>query len=136
MDVYHKILLKVYEATGGLDSRRVDFPDLLKKEGFLPSLRDIQRQMSTSGWISDGDRPNTIFITHWGIMEAKKMLAGGGSRDTKEIDKRLAALKNAVKQLMVSCEELDSNSKTEDLKLINENLDHVSGLLKKLPDVL
>ena len=41
MDVYHKILVKLYEVTGGRDSKKVDFAELLKKEGFYPSYADI-----------------------------------------------------------------------------------------------
>ncbi len=136
MDVYHKILITLYKESGGSDSKKIDFADLLKKEGFYPSYADIHKQMSASGWISDGGRKDIVFITHWGIMEAKKIAAGGSVKDTKEIEKRLATLKSAVKQLLVSCEELDTKSKPEDLELVQEKLDSVSGILKKLPDVL
>jgi hypothetical protein len=35
MDVYHKILTRIYEVTGGKDTVEVDLNDLLKQEGFL-----------------------------------------------------------------------------------------------------
>src|ERR1043165_4258618 len=76
MDAFHKVLVRIYEITGGRESQDVDFVELLKAEGFYPSLESIKSHMSTESWITDSPRPNSVRITHWGIAEAKKTMAG------------------------------------------------------------
>lgn len=73
MDVFQKVLLKVYELTGGKDTVDVDFAELLKREGFYPSLTSIMEQLSSQSWITVTSRKNIIRITHWGVAEAKKI---------------------------------------------------------------
>jgi len=88
MDVYHKILGRLYEITGGKQSESVDFVELVKEEGFFPSYDDIHRQMSRAGWITDTGRGNKVKLTHWGIKEARK--AGGGAGDSDREAKKAA----------------------------------------------
>lgn len=72
MDVYHKVLAKLYEVTGGKESQVVDFKDLVKKTGFHGNYGDIFAQLSREGWIAESKKANFVSITHWGISEAKK----------------------------------------------------------------
>ncbi len=46
MDVYHKVLSKLYQVTDGKDSHAVDLKDLVKSLGFLGSYDDILQQLS------------------------------------------------------------------------------------------
>jgi hypothetical protein len=71
MDAYHKILALIYELTGGKDSVDVDFVELLKKEGYFPSIDDIREMLTSEGWITES-RQNMVRITHWGVAEARK----------------------------------------------------------------
>lgn len=73
MDVFQKVLLKVYEQTGGKDTEDVDFAELLKREGFYASLPDIIEHLCNQSWIAETSRKNIVRITHWGVAEAKKL---------------------------------------------------------------
>ncbi|MEZ5344074.1 MAG: hypothetical protein R2681_00835 [Pyrinomonadaceae bacterium] len=135
MDVYHKILIKLYEASGGKDSQKVDFSDLVKKEGFLPSYKDIYKQMSQSGWITEAGRADVVNITHWGVMEAKKTLATGGEDSTKELEKACGRLVANVRELLVMSEEFSSKKSAESLTEVENKFDEVKsdiGKVKKL----
>lgn len=71
MDAYHKILVRVFEEAGGKESVDIDLTDLLKKEGYLPSLDEICSMLKTESWVTES-RANVVRLTHWGIAEAKK----------------------------------------------------------------
>ena len=71
MDAYHKILVKIYEVTGGKESVDVDLTELCKKEGYLPSRDEICEMLKTESWVTES-RPFVVKITHWGVAEAKK----------------------------------------------------------------
>ena len=73
MDVYQRILLKVYEISGGKDTADVDFADLVKKEGFYSNLPGILDQLISQSWITETSRKNIVRLTHWGVQEAKKL---------------------------------------------------------------
>ena len=49
MDVYQKVLVKLYEVTGGKDTQTVDLKELVKELGFLGSYPDIFSMLSRSG---------------------------------------------------------------------------------------
>lgn len=71
MDTYHKILIRIFELTGGKETVDVDLAELLRKEGYLPSMDEICEMLKTEGWVTE-TRRNTVRITHWGVAEAKK----------------------------------------------------------------
>lgn len=75
MDVYHKVLLKLYEVSGGSESQAVNFADLVKKEGFHGNYRAIFQELSGQAWISETGKADWVKITHWGIKEAKSAQA-------------------------------------------------------------
>lgn len=74
MDVYHKILTKIYEETGGKGTVEVDLKELTKREGFFPSLDSICGHLITESWITETAHRYTVKLTHWGIAEAKKTI--------------------------------------------------------------
>ena len=131
MDVYHKILGRLYELTGGKQNESVDLKELVKEAGFLPSYEDIFRQMSRAGWISESGRGNKVKITHWGVKEAKKGGTGGtdGARELKKLARKL---QEEAKELLVMCEELSSETVEGNLKQVEKQLDTVSELAKEL----
>ena len=73
MNVYQKVLIKVFQETGGRDSKAVYLKDLVKDMGFLPSYDEIFSQMSHDGWITETSRMHEVKITPWGVREAKKV---------------------------------------------------------------
>jgi hypothetical protein len=50
MDVYQKVLLKIYQVTGGKDSQLVDLKDLVKNLGFLGNYGDIFQKLNEQGF--------------------------------------------------------------------------------------
>ena len=135
MDVYHKILVKLYEVSDGRDSKKVDFADLVKKEGFYPSYKDIYKQMSQSGWIAEAGRTDVVNITHWGLMEAKKVLAGGGD-SSKELEKRFNRLKANSKEFLVTVEDFGSDMNSESLQQVRDKFDEVENAISKLKELV
>lgn len=131
MDVYHKILLKLYEVTGGKESESVDFVELVKKEGFFPSFDDIHRQMSRAGWIADSGRGNKVKITHWGVKEARKS-GTGGEDSASELKKLAKRFQEEVKELLVMAEELGSAPGSDKLKQLERQFKTVSDGLEEI----
>ena len=131
MDVYHKILIKLYEVTEGRDSKKIDFRDLVRDEGFFPSYKDIFSQMSQSGWIAEAGRSDQVKITHWGIMEAKKTLAGGGD-SKKDLEKEAGRLRSNVKEFLVMTEEFASDLSSESFKQLEDKFGVVKNGIDKV----
>ena len=132
MDVYHKILIKLYDATDGKDSKKIDFKDLVKKEGFSPSYLDIYKQMSQSGWIAEAGRADAVNITHWGAMEAKKVLAGGGGDSKKELEKSTTLLRANVKEFLVMTDQFASDMSRENFELIENKFGEIKSSIDKV----
>ncbi|MBA2380127.1 MAG: hypothetical protein H0V76_11200 [Blastocatellia bacterium] len=96
MDVYHKVLAKLYDEAGGKDSARVDLTDILKREGFLPSIDSISGYLIGESWVTETDRKHVVKLTHWGIAEAKRTIAGAPDKNQivqKESNRLLASLR-------------------------------------------
>ena len=70
MDTYHKVLARIFERTGGDELVDVDLIDLVKKEGYFPSLDEICNHLKAESWVTES-RANVVRITHWGVAEAK-----------------------------------------------------------------
>ena len=131
MDVYHKILSRIYEVTGGKDTESVDLAEIVKEAGFYPSFTDIHSQLNRAGWIADTGRGNKVKITHWGIKEARK--AGGGGADSKREQLKLAKrFKEEVKELLVIAEELASDPSEDRCKLAEKRISEVGKRLEEL----
>lgn len=127
MDVYHKVLLKLHEETGGRDSQLIDIKELVKGLGFLGSYPDIFKQLSRSGWIAESRRPDVVSITHWGIKEAKKIGSDSGdiSESAKIVARETERLKGDVKQFAIMLDEF-AEDKT---KSSFQNIDKIFGQL-------
>lgn len=111
MDAYHKVLAKLYEATGGKETETVDFKDLVKSIGFLPSYADIFQQMSRQGWIAETSRPDVVKITHWGVKEARKAATTDGTGQVAK--KEAARLVSEARELVIFLEELAEDPTVE-----------------------
>jgi hypothetical protein len=131
MDAYHKVLVKIYELTGGKDNVDVDFADLLKKEGFFPSIEDIKSYLSSESWITETKRVNVVRITHWGAAEAKRSLSSGPDPKTAT-EKDLRTLINSTKELALMAEELSGAPSKDKVKAIESKLGAVRDLLEKV----
>jgi len=103
MDTYHKMLLKVFEASKGRESVDIDFTEIAKREGYFPSIDDIVSHMKSESWVTES-RTNVVRITHWGIAEAKK--AGSERPDSaRNLERESNRLLNTTRDLGVVIEE-------------------------------
>lgn len=96
VDVYHHILGKVYEATGGQPKKLVNMSDIIKQEGFASSKDDIFEFMSHEGWIVDASRPGEIFLTPWGAEEHKRFSERNKPDKQKHIEDAVKASNQAA----------------------------------------
>ncbi len=135
MDVYHKVLTRLYEITGGKDSVNVDFAELLKKEGFFPSIEDIKAYLSGESWIAETNRVNVVRITHWGVAEARRSLAG--APDSSQIlEKETARLVKVLREALVMAEELTSSPSEDKVNVIGSRVSEMTKVLDKIKENL
>ena len=133
MDVYHKILARIYKDSDGQESVRVDFGEILKQEGFFPSIEQIASHMIKEGWITDSDRKHHVQITHWGIAEAKKA-AKGVPDSSKAIEKDCNALVSRAKEITVMSEEFAGAPSKKKLNEIEKSLTEITKVIERLSD--
>jgi hypothetical protein len=131
MDAFHKILVRIYEITGGRENQDVDFVELLKAEGFYPSLESIKSHMSTESWITDSPRPDNVRITHWGIAEAKKTIADPKAAEAG-IDRTTARLSLVARDFSIVVEEFISKPSKKSLQPVQERLSELESLVTKI----
>jgi hypothetical protein len=131
MDVYHKLLSKLYEISGGRDSTDVDFIALLKREGFFSNLDGIKAYMSGESWITDSPKPNHVRITHWGVIEAKKG-SNPSSTDSKGDSKKINRLLAESHELNAMMEKFAAIPSDEGFKKIQKKLAEMSVLADEI----
>ena len=134
MDVYQKVLVKLNEVAGGKDNVDADMVELLKKEGFYPSIDDILEKMSGEGWITE-TRPKTVRVTHWGIMAARKIKAKVPD-SANILDKQARRLQGDVKELMILAEEFDGKVTADNFDRIEKKLSEINATAKKIKEHL
>jgi hypothetical protein len=136
MDVYHKVLHKLYEVTGGKDSQTVDLKDLVKGQGFLGNYNDIFQMLNGQGWIVETPKLNYVKITHWGVKEAKKAdnsVANSSQTDNAQIVKKEAARLIAdTKQLLIILEEFALDSSKENYTQVVKKLGEINSAIGSL----
>jgi len=131
MDVYHRVLVKLYEITGGKESEAVDLKELVKKEGYLGSYPQIKEHLSGQSWITETSRVDSVKITHWGIKEAKKTGTGGedGSLALKKDVNRTIA---DTRELLIFLEELANDVSKENISKLEKKLGDINTAIQKL----
>lgn len=129
MDVYHKVLAKLYEMTGGSDTQDVDFAELLKREGFYPSIEDIKTHLSGESWITETSRRNVVRITHWGVAEAKKSKkpsADGTGEAKRKANKLLAE----AREFLIAAEEYAGDPDDKAVKGLNKKFESLEAAVR------
>jgi hypothetical protein len=121
MNVFHKVLIRIFEISGGKDSFDVDLVDLLKKEGFYSNIDSISRQLQDEGWVTESGRKNVVRITHWGTTEAKRVLSASPDK-ANEVEKNSNKLLNEAKELIIMLEEFAVKPESKKLDLIDKRL--------------
>ncbi len=135
MDVYHKVLVKLYEVTGGKDSQTVDFKDLVKNEGFLGNYSDIFDMLSSQSWIADTTKPNYVSITHWGVSEAKKSVSGAPD-PAITIQKDIDRLVNQSKGFVNVIEEFAADNSAKKFSEVEKTLEDLKTTISKLKNTV
>ncbi len=133
MDVYHKILTRIYEITGGKDTVEVDLNDLLKQEGFYSNIDNISQHLATESWVAETPRPRVVKITHWGAAEAKRVLTN--TPDTKrEVSKDANRLLAESRELIIMLEEFAASPNGTNYKTIERKLGELMAILGRIKD--
>lgn len=135
MDVYHKVLVKLYDATGGRDTQTVDLKELVKEQGFLGNYDDIFGMLSGQGWVAETPKPNFVKITHWGVKEAQKSSAGGGDKDdqgAQELKKTVNRLISDTKDFLIMLEELAADASKEKFGQIEKKFGELNSAISKV----
>ena len=131
MDVYHKVLLKLYQVTGGKDSATIDLKDLVKQLGFLGNYNDILQMLSGQGWIVETPKLNYVKITHWGVKEVNN--SDNGQPDAAQaVKKETAKLIGETKLFLIMLEEFISDASKENLGQIEKIANEINAAIGKL----
>lgn len=132
MNVFHKVLVKIYEITGGKDNVDVDLTDLLKKEGFFSNIESISGQLQDEAWVSETGRKHVVRITHWGTMEAKRVLAAKPAASGDEVEKEAKVFVNQAKELVSLLEDFASKPDAEKLHAVDKSLSQLTDRAKAI----
>jgi hypothetical protein len=131
MDVFQKILTKVYETSEGKDSVDVDLVDLLKREGFYGNLEGISRRLIDESWVAETPRQYTVRLTHWGAGEAKRLLTNQPDFKTL-VAKDANRLLNETREFMIMLEEFAANPSKEKLDTIGKRHSDIGKIVERL----
>lgn len=131
MDVYHKVLLNLYNVTGGKDSLSIDLKELVKNQGFLGNYGDIFQMLSGQGWIAETPKANYVKITHWGVKEIKKT-SNDQPFAAHAAKKEATQLVSDVKLLLIMLEEFASNTSVENLAQVEKKLSEINAAIGNL----
>jgi hypothetical protein len=133
MDVYHKVLVMLYETTGGRDTQTVDLKELVKALGFYGNFEDIFQRLSTQGWITETSKANYVKITHWGVKEAQKSASGATDYgDAQELKKTSNSLVNDTKEFLAIVEEFAADSSKENFARVGKKSGEINSAIDKL----
>lgn len=131
MDVYHRVLVKLYEQTGGRESETVDLKELVKKAGYLGSYPQIKEHLSSQSWITETARVDAVKITHWGVKEAKNSQTGG-SDNTQAVTKEITRTIADARELIIFLEELAGDVSPENIGKAEKKLADINSAIQKL----
>lgn len=131
MDVYHKILTRIYEVTQGKDSIEVDLNDLLKQEGFYANIDSISQHLTTESWVAETPRPRVVKITHWGTAEARRVLTNTPDlkRETSKNANRLLA---EARELIIMLEEFAEAPTPPHFSTIEKKFEELEVVMARL----
>lgn len=135
MDVFHKVLNRIHKGSGGKETVKVDLGEILKQEGFFPSRDEIAGHMIKEGWITTADSQYTVFITHWGIAEAKKTLKNVPD-NSRGIEKDSGQMISSAREFVVVVEEFAGNPTKTGMKLVEKHHADLGALVLRVKEQL
>ena len=131
MDVYHRVLVKLYEVTGG-KPETVDLKELVKKEGFLGSYPQIFEHLSRQSWIIETPRVDSVKISHWGIKEAQIAQSSGGGNDLLAVKKDVNRTISETRELIKIFEDLANDVSKDNIARAEKKLGEINSAIQKL----
>ncbi len=131
MDTYHKVLLKLYEVTEGKESNTIDFKDFLKKIGYFGSYLDIFDRLNQAGWLIETSKPDFVKITHWGIIEAKKV-SSVPPEALQNLTKDINRAKATANELIESVNNFAKDSSKENLAKTEQLIDSIKEIVANI----
>lgn len=133
LDLYHKVLAKLYEVTEGKESQIVDLKDMVKTQGFLGSYHDIFQFLSIQGWIMETSKADYVKITHWGVKEAK--ITQSGLPDApQEFKNDVDKLVKNIKDFLITAEEFAAETSEESLRFLENQVDEIKSAINRLKE--
>ncbi|MBL8181178.1 MAG: hypothetical protein JNL64_06150 [Blastocatellia bacterium] len=131
MDAYHKMLVKIYEAAGGRESVDVDFVEIVKREGYFPSIEEISNYLRSESWVTES-RPNVFRLTHWGIAEVKRSLSNqeNGVSSFSANKEKLAALAAELSKLVDGLSERNAADSVKKIKSVSSDITEAAEQIK------
>lgn len=131
MDAYHKMLVKIYEAAGGRESVDVDFVEIVKREGYFPSIEEISNYLRSESWVTES-RPNVLRLTHWGIAEVKRSLSSkeDGVSSFSANKEKLTALAAELSKLVDGLSERNAADSVKKIKSVSSDIKEATEQIK------
>jgi hypothetical protein len=131
MDVYHKILARVYEIADGKESAAVDLTDLVKQEGFYASIDSITQRLIDQSWVTETAQRFQVRLTHWGVAEAKRVIQNLPDKKLL-VSKDASRLLTECKELVIMLEEFAAEPSNEKLKTIDKRHADIGVIVRRL----
>jgi hypothetical protein len=135
MDVFHKVLTRIFKEAGGKETVKVDMGEILKQEGFFPSRDEISSHMVKEGWVTEAGHQYSVYITHWGVAEAKKTLKNVPD-NSRALEKETRQLIASAKEFVVVAEEFAGNPTKAGLKLVEKHFDGLGTVTGRIKSAL
>ena len=109
LDVFHQVLLRLYELAGGNPRQMVSVFDVLKQEKLFGSAEMILRKLQAEGWVADASKADHVYVTTWGIDEVRRVSAPAPAAAKPAEPKNAGALREAAaraRELATTLDEL------------------------------
>ena len=135
MNVFHLVLTKIFELSGGKETKDIDLIELTKREGFYSNIDNISKQLQDEGWITESTPRHTVRITHWGIGEAKRVLSASPDK-SNELEKSSSRLLAECREFLVMVEEFNAGPDAKKLKNIDERLKQIGERTRSIASYL
>lgn len=130
MDVYHKVLVEVYNLTGGDTNETVNLLDIVKKAGFFPSYKEIIKELSYRSWIYEA-KDNKVKLTHWGVDEAKKSLSRAPDAN-QNFQKDVNRLSAETNEFADAVEKFSVDNSPEKIGVVEKKLIEISNIIEEI----
>lgn len=135
MDAYQQVLARLYELTGGKDTKAVDFKELVKSLGFFGNYHDIFERLSGAGWIAEDQKADFVRITHWGVSEVKKspVAASQTNQNLKSETNKASA---EARELGLLLEIFSKDASKDNLAAIEKKVDALKEVISRIKSSL